>query len=174
MARLHPVQLAEMSAIISSDEKYRYYLARDLRGAKSPAMRHTVCFIMLNPSTADATQDDPTIRRCIGFARRFGYNALSVVNLFAYRATNPRMLLDLQPEVAIGPDNDRHIAEAVCGAHGVICAWGNRGALYDRGAIVADLIRAQCIDPECLGLTKTGQPAHPLYLSNTLLIRPMP
>ena len=160
-----------MSAIISPDGKYRYRLWRDLGGY---SLSHSVCFVMLNPSTADATEDDPTIRRCIGFARRFGYNHLSVVNLFAYRATNPSMLLEVGPREAIGPDNDRHIVDAVCGAHGVICAWGNRGSLGNRGEEVLKLIRAQGVEPECLGTTKIGQPAHPLYLSNTLLLKPMP
>ena len=122
-------------------------------------------FIMLNPSTADAEQDDPTIRRCIGYAKALGCGELTVVNLFAWRSTDPRALYGMSKQMAIGPENDRHIAEA-CNASGiVICAWGNHGALFNRSEEVLKVIRAQQgARPMALKISKTGQPGHPLYL----------
>lgn len=107
-----------MGAVFSPDRIYRYRLTRD--GAMHGS---TVLFIMLNPSTADETQDDPTIRRCMAYAARWGHARLEVVNLFALRATNP-MQLRLFRGDPVGPDNDRHIMEAVQDADIVIAAWG--------------------------------------------------
>lgn len=105
-------------ALISECGLYRYRLWR--RWGIGP---HAT-WIMLNPSTADADLDDPTIRRCIGFARAWGFSAIEVVNLFALRATNPRELgRSADP---IGPDNDRHLSEAGRAAELRIAAWGHR------------------------------------------------
>ena len=150
-----------MSAIISDDQQYRYRLTRDF----GMVGVDTCCFIMLNPSTADAEQDDPTIRRCIGYAKALGCGELTVVNLFAYRSTDPKALYGMSKQMAIGPDNDRHIAEA-CNASGiVICAWGNHGNLFKRSDEVLKLVMAQHgARPMALKVGKTGQPSHPLYL----------
>jgi len=150
------------SAILSTDKKYRYRLTRDLGMMGDRAC----CFVMLNPSTADAMNDDPTIRRCIGYARTLGSARLEVVNLFAYRSTSPDVLYGMSRDAAIGPENDRHIAEACNVSHIVICAWGNHGALFGRAAEVIGLIRAQQgAQPMALKINaKSGQPAHPLYL----------
>lgn len=148
-----------MSAVISSDGKYRYRLGREfcLNGEGS------VCFVMLNPSTADAEQDDPTIRRCIGFAKRFGAERLDVVNLFAYRATDPSALRSLSKSDAVGPENDMHILDAVMRSKRVVCAWGNHGILHGRAKEVMRLIGG-VLTPMALKVSKSGQPAHPLYL----------
>jgi hypothetical protein len=121
---------------------------------------------MLNPSTADATNDDPTIRRCIGYARRLGCARLEVVNLFAYRSTSPDALYSMSRDHAIGPENDQHIAEACNASRLIICAWGNHGSLFGRDAEVLHLIRAQQgAIPMALKINpKSRQPAHPLYL----------
>jgi len=151
-----------VSAILSADQKYRYRLTRELGMVGGGAC----CFVMLNPSTADATQDDPTIRRCIGFARRFDCERLEVVNLFAYRSTDPDALYGMSRDHAVGPENNRHIAEACNASRIVVCAWGNHGALFGRAVEVLHVIRAQQgAKPQALKINaKSQQPAHPLYL----------
>lgn len=140
------------------DGRYRYLLWRRWAEADS------LLFIMLNPSTADAAQDDPTIRRCIGFARRWGFGGVEVVNLFAWRATLPRELAKARDPV--GPHNDRAISLAVARSRAVIAAWGVHGALGDRDAQVAPLLAATRL--RCLGLTRDGAPRHPLYVAGNV------
>ena len=106
------------AATISACTKYRYSLRRTWQEGG-----RVVCFIMLNPSTADADIDDPTIRRCVGFGKSWGYDALEVVNLFAWRETEPKFLIT--PSDPIGPDNDGAILEASGRAELVVCAWGS-------------------------------------------------
>lgn len=152
-------------ADISACGRYRYLLGR--RWADGPR----ATFIMLNPSTADAEQDDPTIRRCIGYARAWGMGALQVVNLYALRATDPAELWRAQDP--IGPDND--ITLVACAlAHRpapLIAAWGAH-ARPDRVAAVLALPGMDRLT--ALGVTKAGQPRHPLYLPATATLRPWP
>lgn len=150
-----------MSAIISDCGKYRYHLHRHV----GMGGRGSCCFVMLNPSTADATQDDPTIRRCIGYTKSLGCDSLEVVNLFAYRSTDPGVLAAMSRDAAIGPDNDQYIRRATALAEFVICAWGNHGSLFGRDREVLELIRAVGRKPMALKMNaKSRQPAHPLYL----------
>ena len=144
-------------AILSECGTYRYLLQRswDVR-------RQGVCFVMLNPSTADATLDDPTIRRCLGFASDLGFGQLEVVNLFALRATDPRMLR--QHPDPIGSENDALIVKSAHVCQMTICAWGNHGKYQARDKIVLRLLRDNGVSPYALKLTKGGYPAHPLYL----------
>jgi hypothetical protein len=145
------------SAVISPCETYRY----ELRRTWDPN-QPTVGWIMLNPSTADATLDDPTIRRCVGFARRWGYGGIVVRNLFALRATDPRALRT-HPD-PVGPANDRHLLNGARGGDALtICAWGAHGSLHGRDRAVLDLFDA-FVRVHHLGLTKAGHPRHPLYL----------
>jgi hypothetical protein len=140
-------------ASFSQCHRYRYALWR--QWSDGPR----VLFVMLNPSTADATRDDPTIRRCIGFAKAWGFGSLAVGNLFAFRTPSPRALAACsQP---IGQENDRWLRKLQRGAALVVAAWGNHGSLLERGAAV----RALLANPSTLGLTARGQPRHPLYLS---------
>lgn len=118
-------------------------------------------FIMLNPSTADASEDDPTIRRCMGFARSWGYGGICVVNLFAYRSTDPRALASVPDPV--GPRNDQQIDATLGGADLVVAAWGAHGTLGARSATVRALVEKHR-PLYHLGLTKNGSPRHPLYL----------
>lgn len=148
-------------AVLSADGKYRYRLSRviELTGDGS------CTFVMLNPSTADAMQDDPTIRRCIGYARTLACARLDVVNLFAYRSTDPGVLSAMSRDVAVGPENDQHIMEVCRAARLVICGWGNHGSLFQRGAEVRNMLRTAGVTPLALKINgKSGQPAHPLYL----------
>lgn len=152
------------SAEISADGAYRYDLIR--RWTDGPLVR----WIMLNPSTADATTDDPTIRRCMGFAHAWGYSGILVHNLFALRATDPRELRD-HPD-PVGPENDAHLRDSGYVKNGIatVCAWGAHGSLHGRDLVVRRILRERPgMVPTpwpalCLGRTKAGQPRHPLYL----------
>jgi hypothetical protein len=149
----------EGNAVISGCGRYRYLLTR-LVGPGSI----TATFIMLNPSTADATIDDPTIRRCIGFARRWDCGRLAVLNLFALRTTYPADLN--RTDDPVGPRNeecfDRTLKAA--GAGPVVCAWGVHGAYLGQDQTVLGWIRPRGIQLLSLGLTRSGHPKHPLYL----------
>lgn len=140
-------------------DPHRYALWRTLNPLHPG---YLVVFCMLNPSTADATRNDPTIVRCINFAQAWGFGRILVVNLFAYRATDPRKLNGLPPEQAIGPHNDQHILSAARDAHMFVAAWGNHGQLHNRSAQVVDLLAGMQI--HCLATTLANQPGHPLYL----------
>ena len=135
---------------------YRYSLWREW-DARAPA----VAFVMLNPSTADAARDDPTIRRCASFARSWGYGSLEVVNLFAYRASEPKRLR--QTPDPIGPANDDYLVDAADRVQTVVVAWGVHGTIMDRGLEVFRLLAGRS-QLHCLGFTQAGQPRHPLYI----------
>jgi hypothetical protein len=143
-----------MSAYFSPCWTWRYSLTREPAPQTGEG---TVVFIGLNPSTADESRDDPTIRRCIGFARRWGFARLEVLNLFAFRATKPTALLDADDPV--GPKNDSTIATVLRAADLVVCAWG-AFPNDERSAHVLQLVAV----PHCLGVTKNGSPRHPLYV----------
>lgn len=150
-----------MSAYLSPCRTWRYSLTRDV----APLTGEGTCtFIGLNPSTADATHDDPTTRRCMRFARDWGYARLKLVNLYAYRATDPDALWDAarDGDDIVGPDNDCTIAKVVGGSDLVLCAWGapSTVGLNVRVERVLGLISA----PHCLALTIGGGPRHPLYV----------
>lgn len=153
------------SAIVSPCGRYRYRLDRTWDPGSG-----RIAWVMLNPSTADATDDDPTLRRVIASSQRWGFGALSVVNLFAWRSTNPHSIpLD---STAIGPDANAHIREVLAASDRVICGWGNSVPTVRRHAResdVLDLIRDAGGSPECLGITKDGAPRHPLYLRGDTL-----
>ena len=146
-------------AIFDLTGKYRYSLWRAWC-ADSPRL----AFVMLNPSTADAQKDDPTIRRCIQFAHAWRFGSLEVVNLFAYRATDARELLKVDDPV--GAENDRYIIQAMKRATNIVVAWGTKGVLLGRDRQVIRLL-AQWDNVSCLGVTKEGHPRHPLYVKNS-------
>jgi hypothetical protein len=149
----------------SKARTYRYLLTR----IWDPALRPAV-FLMLNPSTADAMDDDPTIRRCTGYAKREGAGGLVVVNLFALRSTDPRVLRHHADPV--GPLNDVFIRQATAGAGTVIAAWGAAGVEHGRGPGVTQTLRKRGVALKCLGTTSTGQPRHPLYLPGNAVLEP--
>lgn len=154
------------TASISDDEKYRYRLIRSW--TYQPLRIAT--FVMFNPSTADATTDDATIRRCVGFAQRFGCEALKVVNLFAFRATDPKALLS-EPD-PVGPANDNYLrlAMAVAVSHKwpLIVAWGTLPERLPVGEERVNWFRAEAkyqkAELQCLGTTRNGSPKHPVRL----------
>lgn len=176
-AELFPERPMERTAVLSPDGRYRYRLGR--RWADGP----TLGWIMLNPSTADADVNDPTIRRCIGFARREGCGAIDVANLFAWRATEPDALLGLNPMEAAGPDNYAHLVDVLANCERIVAAWGGwlsgpNPGLRDRSRMrpspvavemVADTIGVELL---CLGRTSKFAPRHPLYVRGDQPLEP--
>lgn len=119
-------------------------------------------FICLNCSTADETQDDPTVRRCIRYAYDWGYGGLIMTNLFAFRATDPRVM-KATPD-PVGPKNDWYLKSGAIQSEIVVAAWGNHGGYRGRSQEVVEFLRQMEVNLMCLGITKTGEPKHPLYL----------
>lgn len=157
----------EATACLSPCGRYRYRLTR-LWDYDKPG----VLFILLNPSTADARQDDPTVRRCVGMAREWDCGIMWIVNLFALRATNPRELLT-DPAEAVGPKNDVYINNALTcfDARGdyIVCGWGNWGSHKLLRPRRDDVLRMLPVaDTNCLAITSTGDPKHPLYCKSAL------
>jgi hypothetical protein len=149
-------------AVISADGLYRYSLKR---AWEPDGIAGGVLFIMLNPSTADGEQDDPTIRRCIAYAKAWGAHGLEVVNLFAFRATDPDELL--RTSRPIGPENDAAIRDALTRAGLVVAAWGTHEAARGRDRAVTELV-TRTHDLHALALSNDGHPKHPLYLRKSL------
>jgi hypothetical protein len=144
-------------AILSADRKYRYVLSRIWDESKP-----TVMIIGLNPSTADEEKNDPTIIRCINFAKNWGYGGVYMLNLFGFRATQPKNMFNA--ENPIGDENDKYIVKYSKICDKVICAWGNDGSYKNRNKEVLYKIE----NSYYLKLNKTGEPAHPLYLKDDL------
>jgi hypothetical protein len=118
--------------------------------------------VMLNPSTADAEKDDPTIRRCIAFAARERFGGVEILNLFAFRATAPA---DLKAsDDPVGPDNDRHLRELFRRHETVLAAWGAHGGHHGRAEAIMRMASRVGATLTCLGRTAQGQPRHPLYV----------
>ena len=153
-------QKADMFSVAnySDCDAYRYDLTRvwDDGGQK-------VLFLMLNPSTATEVQNDPTVERCERRARALGFGAFRVCNIFAFRATDPKVMRAAADPV--GPDNDRTILQGLNWADEIVAAWGAHGAHLERGIAVEKLLRQQETPTKHLGLTKAGHPKHPLYIS---------
>lgn len=144
-------------ATISACQTYRYALTR----IWGPGPR--ACWIMLNPSTADANLDDPTIRRCRTFSERKGCGSLVVVNLFALRSTNPAVLRS--HPFPVGPEWREHFEAAIRHADGpIVAAWGAQPGIDDQVATAMGVLRDASRIVVCLGRTKDGSPRHPLYV----------
>ncbi len=148
---------AESEAVYSPCESYRYLLTR----VWAPGPR--ALFVMLNPSTATEVQNDPTVERCERRARVLGFGAFRVTNIFAFRATDPKVMRAASDPV--GPGNDSAIGESLAWADKVICAWGNHGLHLARGKQVEAMLRQSPLPLFHLGLTGQGQPRHPLYVA---------
>jgi len=146
-------QWVDASAVLSPCSRYRYRLTRRWSTGQG-----TVVLIGLNPSTADERSDDPTILKCIRFAKSWGYAELCMLNLFAWRSTDPSVLSEVDDPV--GPENDAHLLEVAQSARCVVAAWGNHGNLLGR----SNRVRSMLPDLHGLRLNKNGEPSHPLYL----------
>lgn len=155
-------------AAFSACGLYRYTLTRRITDGS-----RTVVFICLNPSTADAERDDPTSRRCIGYARDWGFARMVMLNLFAYRSTDPKALAKLSLEQAVGPENVAHIESQALTASIVVCAWGANAKVAPYHAYkVAKGLRQLGVELYALGFTKGSYPRHPLYLRRDLKPEP--
>ena len=156
----------ERDAYISPCQKYRYWLYRSWDKTKK-----SCSFIMLNPSTADADIDDPTIRRCIAYAQKFGFGSFYVINLFAYRTPYKNVLKKVEDPV--GPENDVCIESIAKKAEILIAAWGNDGAYMHRSRDVLAKLLKNTGKIYYLQLSKLKEPCHPLYLRKDLSLVPM-
>jgi hypothetical protein len=153
-------------AHFSRDGRYRYWLTR--AWAPLPSIN----FICFNPSTADATTDDATVRKLRTFAKRWGFGGFCLTNLFAYRSTDPRGLRAADDPV--GPDNDRWVTAVASQASTIVVAWG-ASCERERALRVLALLDSIRVKPAavcCLGLTKDGHPRHPLYMRGDTAMRP--
>jgi hypothetical protein len=164
------INYRDKSAVMSECGKYRYSLKR--KWWSYIDYDRTIVFLMLNPSIADANEDDATIRKCVRYADRWGYNSITVVNLFAYRSTNPKDLsVATDP---IGPDNDRIILQE-CKNKYVVCAWGatiEKSKLPILSGRPESVVRVLSTDVSirlmCLSLTSGKSPGHPIYQSGDI------
>lgn len=177
----------DTGARFSSDGKYRYLLWREwknphdpenwlwygeTKGGRDPHPK-PMLFVMLNPSTADAFKDDPTIGRCVNFAKASRYERLEVVNLFAYRTKSPKVLKALTHEHdPVGDQNQFHIQRAAEDAGIIILAWGAHGGHLRQDETVLDWLEPNAHKLRMLELTKGGRPKHPLYIHSAR--RPQP
>lgn len=148
------LQVVQRRAGFSRCKSYRYWLIREFTQGCGRCV-----FIGLNPSTGDADNDDPTIRRCMGFAQHWGYRHLSVVNLFAYRTPSPAVLKSsASPE---GSGNRAALRKALQGADCIVAAWGTHGTYQNQAARLAGIWAKHPL--QCFGQTQNRQPLHPLY-----------
>lgn len=155
--RLQDLGFAKDGAFIVGP--HRYTLWRGIEFAKP-----YVNIVMLNPSTADGSKDDPTIRKCRSFVLAQGFSSFVVTNLFAFRTSSPSMIPKNVDE-AVGPENDFQIAKAAADAQVILCAWGNHGGLHGRAERVKEILRSSTRPMRALGITKVGEPRHPLWTS---------
>lgn len=151
---------------------YRYVLVHDWRDALFPEPEKPVAWIGLNPSTADEASLDPTLRRIKAFSAGWGFNSFRMLNLFAFRATEPEDMKAARDPV--GPENDAALIEHTEGCRYVVCAWGNDGAFSGRAAAVIGALWAAGRSLVALRITGAGHPGHPLYLPAKLQPFPFP
>jgi len=162
----------DTGAVFSPCEVYRYRLWRSWRLPWLEGEGKRAAFIGLNPSTATETEDDPTIRRCIGFASRWGCDGMEMLNLYAIRSTDPRgVWMSSDP---VGEETDHYLVEVASKAEVVVACWGAFPRAQWRAAEVVAMLAEAGVTVQALGVTKEGQPRHPLYIKNEAELRPWP
>ena len=149
-------------AEFSKDKRYRYSLSRIWDQSK-PGVQ----FVLLNPSTADEKDDDPTVRRCVGFAKRWGYGFLEIRNIFSLRCTNPINLRCAARPIGENKIEDILTSLSVFSFDKIVFGWGVHGKLMNRGQNVINSTTKRGMPIYCFGFTKNEQPKHPLYLRNS-------
>lgn len=165
------------STIFSSDRKWRYTLWRDFTigscdmfSKPKPHAGQFTQFLCLNPSTADETIDDPTVRRCINFSKLWGYDGFCMTNIFAWRDTDPKGMM-AQPD-PVGCDNDMWISKIAKETGIIICAWGTHGKFMSRDKRIKEILVPFKDKVFCLGINSDGSPRHPLYISSFFKPKP--
>jgi hypothetical protein len=156
------------TAMVSECGRYRYALTR-----RWDAGALDVLFVLLNPSIADGMRDDPTVRKCVGFARRWALGGIRIANLFALRATDPKELhlAIKRGNDAVGPENLEHLVELAAGTSRVVLGWGHHAQHYPEQ--IERVVKALNRGPLCcLGTTDDGQPRHPLMPAYTTVLEP--
>lgn len=164
--------MIEQKTIFSENRVYRYTLWRDWSDLfrNSETGKQFAMFIGLNPSTADETLDDPTIRRCVGFAKRWGYGALCMTNLFAYRTKDPRAMKKVTAPV--GEENNDWLLRVAGEAGIIIAAWGVHGTFLNRDTSVRLLLAEHKEKMRVLRFTNGAHPEHPLYVPGNIIPQP--
>lgn len=160
----------DSGAIISVSRQYRYVLWRIWNGENRPSLK-MIAFVGLNPSTADEQTDDPTIRRCIGFATDWGYDGIYMINLWAFRATEPKVLKEQTVKEAEGPQNRDWLVKVAERSISVVLAWGSHGNWRGQGKKIFELV-ADTVEPFSFGQNAGGEPKHPLYLRKDTPCKP--
>lgn len=151
--------------------RFRYTLIRRF-GKKAATRKERIAFIGLNPSTATERVNDPTVRRCIGYALQWGYREFIMLNAFGLRSTDPKGLL--QVDDPNGPGNDDAIRIWAKKSNVVVCCWGIHAGLNNRHQTLVDHLRKWGVSAQCLGVTQAGYPRHPLYLRKDALLIDLP
>lgn len=151
-------------AVYSDCRRYRYRLTR--RWDTHFDRVSLVAFIGLNPSTATEVDNDPTVARCIQYAKDWGFGAMTMLNAFAFRATDPRNMKCVDDPV--GPDNDMHLIDVAAAADRVVACWGTHATHLNREDHLLKMFYKHAVRLSCLKLTKEGHPNHPLYLRKDL------
>lgn len=159
------MRIMHREAVIDPTGSYRYSLIREWVSTKP-----RVIWIMLNPSTADSQEDDPTIDACIRFTKKWGFGSFEVVNLFAYRSKDPDDLEEVDKSTAIGTENLKYISEALERSDLIVTAWGENGKIHKRNQDDELISLFSNYQLKCLDILKGGEPRHPLYFctENTL------
>ena len=155
------------TAVFSPVPTHRYRLGRKMHSATLDSRlpsSEVITWVMLNPSTADAERDDPTIRRVLKFSTAWGFPNVDIGNIFALRSTDPHGLR--LHEDPVGEKNDEALLAMAKGACAVVCAWGTHGGYQDRAEAVVKVLKASGMPLWTLGLTKDKHPRHPLYVSS--------
>lgn len=157
--------MLKAGAVFSPCGTWRYVLYRRF----SQEVRRIVTFCLLNPSTATANVNDPTIKRCIEYSKLWGFDLMYIANIFAFRSTDPKNLKGHLPEYVIGPHNDRFLRGMALKSEFVVAGWGKDGKLYGRGKQVIDMLTAINCNVMALHVNGDGTPGHPLYLKGDLV-----
>ena len=161
-----PISWKTGMAVFSRDYKYRFLLTRVYSQGE-----RTCVFIMLNPSIADGSMDDPTTRRCVKFSLMWGFDRLTIVNLFAYRTAYPRLLSSIKDPV--GNYNDLIIKSTIQSDSQVVLGWGNRGTMLNRSEKIQNTLSSFAVNSMAFRLTNSGQPVHPLYIPSNASAYPI-